>query len=140
MTDEEKRRESAASRLAFTATRLSEALTAVEVRTKNLEDRIRTAADSGVPMDEAEAMTRDLDGIDVAGMIRRVYLDEKFEVTGRDTVMYCLAHRRKVTWLPLPGWWIHDDGRPSTGNPSDPRGCLGMWAAPAPITVTRRPA
>jgi hypothetical protein len=139
MTPGEKRRHYAAERVANAAVKLSEGLTAVEVRTKRLEQVLRNAADQGVPMYEAEAMTKDLNGIGVAGMIRRAYLgDDKFEVTGRDTVMYCLAHRRKVTWLPLPGWWIHDDGRPSTGNGSDPRGCAPMWNAPAPLTTTRK--
>jgi hypothetical protein len=69
---------------------------------------------------------------------RREKVDREFEVTGQDTVMYCLTHRRKVTWLPAPGWWIHDDGRPSSGNPTDPRGCMAMWDAPAPIIITRK--
>jgi hypothetical protein len=76
----------------------------------------------------------------VAERERREQMDREFEVTGRDTVMYCLAHRRKMTWLPAPAWWIHDDGRPSTGNGGDPRGCSSMWNAPAPIIITRRPA
>lgn len=75
---------------------------------------------------------------------RREQMNSEFEVTGRDTVMYCLAHRRKVTWLPAPGWWIHDRDRLPLdlldGSPTDPRGCMAMWSAPAPITVTRRQA
>lgn len=77
-----------------------------------------------------------------AELDRRKQLDREFEVTGRDTVMHCLAHRRKVTWLPLPGWWIHDRDRLPLdlldGNPTDPRGCMAMWGAPAPITITRK--
>lgn len=46
--------------------------------------------------------------------------------------MYCLAHRRRVRWLPAPAWWIHNDGRPSIGNPTDPRGCMAMWNDRAP--------
>jgi len=80
----------------------------------------------------------------VAAIKRREDAERDFEVTGRDTVMYCLAHRRKVTWMPAPGWWIHADkeGRLPLdlldGHPGDPRGCASMWNAPAPITVTRR--
>jgi hypothetical protein len=80
----------------------------------------------------------------VAAIKARDRIDREFEVTGQDTVMYCLAHRRKLAWLPLPGWWIHDNGhRPLDfldGSPTDPRGCRALWNAPAPITVTRRTA
>lgn len=69
---------------------------------------------------------------------RREQVDREFEVTGRDTVMYCLAHKRKIRWLPAPGWWIHDDHGRLAGNPTDPRGCLAMWDAPAPIIITRK--
>lgn len=139
MTPEQRRRYVAAEHVAYTASRLAESLIAIQVRTGNLEERVRTAARAGMPRAEAEAMTKDL-GFEVAAMVRRVYLgDDKYEVTGQDTVMYCLAHRRKVTWLSF-GWWIHDDGRPSTGNPVDPRGCSAMWEAPAPGEVKRRTA
>jgi hypothetical protein len=57
---------------------------------------------------------------------------------GADTVLWCLAHRRKMRWLPAPAWWIHDDGLPSGGNPTDSRGCMSMWSAPAPINASRR--
>jgi hypothetical protein len=75
-----------------------------------------------------------------AAIKARNRIERDFDVTGRDTVMYCLAHRRKMKWLPSPAWWIHDDGRPSTGNGGDPRGCSSMWGAPAPIAVTRKVA
>lgn len=144
MTPEKRRRDSAADQVAYAAVRLSEGLTAVRTRTARLEERLRTAAREGMPCDEAEAMTKDL-GLDVAFMVRRVYtelMDEEFEVTGRDTVMWCLRHRRQVTWLPAPGWWIHVKDRmpldARDGHPGDPRGCLAMWAADAPIEIRRR--
>lgn len=136
----DRRRDNAADQVAYAATALSEALTLVQVRSAKLEERLRAACEAGVQRYEAEAMTKDLSP-EVAERISRIYaefLADKFEVTGADTVMWCLAHRRKVTWMPAPGWWIHDDGRPSTGHPGDPRGCSSMWAADAPITVTRK--
>lgn len=138
MTPEQKRRESAADQLAYAAVRLSEGLTAVQTRTARLEDRLAAAAECGVPVTDAEAMTKDLPGIDVAGMIRRAYLDGVYEVEGRDTVVYCTAHRRKCTWLPAPAWWIHDDRLPLTGNLTDPRGCQSLWNYPSPLTFTRK--
>lgn len=77
MTPEQKRGEVAAERVAYAAVRVSEALTAVEVRTKRLEETLRNAAGQGVPVHDAEAMTKGLDGIDVAGMIRRAYEGER---------------------------------------------------------------
>ena len=38
--------------------------------------------------------------------------------------MYCLAHRRRVRWLPAPMWWHHDDLR----------SCMAMWDDCAPRT------
>jgi hypothetical protein len=67
---------------------------------------------------------------------------------GRDTVATCLAHRRKVKWIPAPGWWIHDDSRPhytaevlyegSWRKLGDPRSCSGLWNAPSPLVTIRR--
>jgi hypothetical protein len=34
----------------------------------------------------------------------------------------CIAHRRRVTWIPAPGWWIHADNET----------CSSMWNARAP--------
>lgn len=56
-------------------------------------------------------------------------------VLGRDATACCVAHRRRVRWISAPGWWIHDDDLPSTGHRGDPRGCSGMWDAPAPIVI-----
>ena len=148
MTPEEKRREAAAERVAHTATVLSEALALVAGRAERLEQRIRTAAWAGVSQVDVEAMTRDgLEGLPfpgVQGMIRDAYAD-LWEVTGQDTRLWCLAHRRPCRWLPHPAWWIHDDGlrdhgRPASGTPGHPDGCSSMWSADAPITVTRKAA
>lgn len=140
-TAPDRARKSAAWRVAYMATELSTVLGTMRLRTQLLEERIAAAAVSGVPRAEVEAMTGDaLDGIDVAGMIERAYgpPEDLFEVNGRDTVMYCLAHRRRVRWLPAPAWWIHDDGLPGGGNLTDPRGCMPMWWASAPIEITRK--
>ena len=68
----------------------------------------------------------------------RAERDRKWEVLGKDTTATCLRHRRRVCWIPAPGWWIHDDDLPhTTGNPTDPRGCSAMWDAKAPIVITR---
>jgi hypothetical protein len=68
--------------------------------------------------------------------------DDGFEETGRDTVVWCLRHRRRCVWMPAPGWWIHDKGHLPLdlldGHPTDPRGCSSLWHADAPTTVTRR--
>jgi hypothetical protein len=53
-------------------------------------------------------------------------------------VFYCTAHRRKLGWMPNPGWWIHDDGGRLSGHPGDPRGCRPMWDAVSMLTVTRK--
>lgn len=76
MTPEEKRRHYAAERVAYAAVLSSEALTVVRLRTERLEERLAHAARSGVPRAEAEAMTRDLDGIDVKAMLDRAYAEE----------------------------------------------------------------
>lgn len=73
MTPEEKRRHYATESVIYTAVRLSEALTATRTRTRTLEERLITAARRGVPRAEAEAVTRGLDGIDVAAMLDRAY-------------------------------------------------------------------
>jgi hypothetical protein len=73
MTPEEKRRHYAGERVAYTAVILSEAQTIVRLRTERLQDRLTAAAGAGVPRAEAEAMTRDLDGVDVAAMLDRAY-------------------------------------------------------------------
>jgi hypothetical protein len=77
VTPEEKRRHYAAERVAYTAVILSEAQTIVRLRTERLQDRLTAAADAGVPRAEAEAMTRDLEGIDVAAMLDQAYEGEK---------------------------------------------------------------
>lgn len=77
MTPEERRRYYAAERVAYTAVILSEARTIVRLRTERLQDRLIAAAGAGVPRTEAEAMTRDLDGIDVAAMLDQAYEGEK---------------------------------------------------------------
>jgi hypothetical protein len=140
-----RRRENAAERVAYAATMLTEALTLVRVRAKRLEETVQAAARHDVPMREVEAMTKD--GLEdlpfpgVQGMIRRAYA-ELYEVTGADTVMWCVAHRRQVRWIPFPGWWIHVKGSLPLdgldGTPSDPRGCRGMRNAEEPITITRK--
>jgi hypothetical protein len=38
---------------------------------------------------------------------------------------WCVAHRRRLTWMPAPGWWIHADNRT----------CSSMWNARAPKGV-----
>lgn len=73
MTPDEKRRYYAAERVAYVAVILSEAQTIVRLRTERLQDRLTAAAGAGVPRAEAEAMTRDLDGIDVAAMLDQAY-------------------------------------------------------------------
>jgi hypothetical protein len=75
MTPEEKRRENAAHRVAYMAAKLSEALTAVSVSEAHLTARLAVAARDGVPRAEAEAMTRDLPGINVTAMLDRAYGD-----------------------------------------------------------------
>lgn len=136
----DRRREAAANRLAYTANWLSEAHILVQFRTGRLEERLRAAVGAGVPYHEAEAMTKDL-GWEALAMLRSAYLDG-FEVTGADTEMWCLAHGRRVQWMPAPGWWIHVKGNLPLdgldGSPTDPRGCRAMWNADAPITVTRK--
>jgi hypothetical protein len=72
----------------------------------------------------------------------------EYEVLGRDTTACCLAHKRKVRWLPAPAWWIHDDYRPHVPGIvywegrawtlTDRRTCSGMWDAGAPIVTVRR--
>jgi hypothetical protein len=138
------RRDAAARRVAYIATMLSEGLTVVQVRTQALEERIAAAARAGVPMREVEAMTDGLEGLPfpgVQGMIRDAYA-ALYDVTGADTEMWCLMHRRPVRWIPYPGWWIHVKGSlpldSLDGTRSDPRGCRGMTNADAPITITRK--
>jgi len=143
MTPEGKRRHYAAERVIYTAVKLEEAALLVRMRTEDLERRLRAAVDCGILPDDLKAMTRNPDGTDAGAIIDRVYreyLDDEFEVTGRDTVMYCLAHKRKVTWLPGPAWWIHDNDLPLTGSLGDPRSCASMWSAPSPIEVARKAA
>lgn len=76
-TREERARESAADRVAYMATELSVAIGTVRLRTERLEERLRTAAERGVPRREAEAMlSYGLDGIDVKAMLDRAYATE----------------------------------------------------------------
>jgi hypothetical protein len=39
----------------------------------------------------------------------------------------CIRHRRRLRWIPAPGWWIHDD---NLNGPS--QSCSAMWSAKAP--------
>jgi hypothetical protein len=134
------RQKDVAGRLSAAATMLGEAISLVRSRTAILEEHLRAAGAAGVPYDEAEAMVKDL-GWEAQAMLRSAYLDG-YEVTGADTRMHCLAHRRLVEWIPAPGWWIHvKEGLPLDGldgSPTDPRGCRSMWNADAPITITRK--
>jgi hypothetical protein len=69
----------------------------------------------------------------------------RYETLGADTVACCVRHRRRVRWIPSPGWWIHDDNLPHAagyveGNHqlSDARSCAGMWDARSPLVIIRR--
>jgi kynureninase len=131
--------EAAFNHLAYTSATLSEALLLVQTRTRSLEEALKRAAGSGVSYDLARAVTEDLDGILVEVMIRAAY-EGLYDTAGADTVMWCLAHKRKVRWIPWPGWWIHDDDLPRVGGRNDSRGCRALLNADAPITVTRKAA
>lgn len=77
MTPEEKRRHYAAERVIYMAVKLSEAHSLVQMRTEALEARLHAAARAGIPRSQAEAMTEDLDDIDVEAMLDRAYEREE---------------------------------------------------------------
>jgi hypothetical protein len=132
---EARRRETAAEKVSYAIGRLEDAHAMAASWTAKFEERVRAASRLGVPMDGIIAMLpEELNNFEIGCIIRRVYA-ELYTVEGADTVMWCLAHRRKVTWIPWPGWWIHDDNLRNIGGANDPRGCVPMLDATAPITV-----
>lgn len=63
----------AAEKVAYAAGEMSTALLLGRLRAERLEERLKGAAEAGLSRAECEAMTQDLDGVDVKSMLDRAY-------------------------------------------------------------------